>query len=534
MSSLRIATIGILLIGILIFSRDKILVMAQLSCITGGTQTFSDGLVTAYTNEGVIRINSSGTCIIDRQTEFAPFKIPDYQTLKSKYYTQSKLGPTIKKAPNAGLVEPFTQDGIYNFTSDVPVSTALDPLSVGTQIFFVDQNLNINIDLIYHTNDAAGGLVFVVGGDVNIAPTVKQIDAVIISSGTIYTARSSTSLPCNTSDVLTTNPLVINGNLVSLNGDKAIKLCRKLADNKIPAEQFNTQFKYLATLKELFSDTYEKWSEVDISIPIPTPGPIESAPPTASGLVNRVFITSQTFNGALGGITGADNQCQTLANTAGVGGSGTEWKAWISDSTQSPASRFTLDKSKPFKLLNGLPLANNWNDLIDGVIANPINVTEWSQQDISSSYPILTNTNHLGNQFGPTSHCSNWASTLGAFGSGYLDTVISTWTGGGLANPYRPPTNPCGNPGKLYCFDQKANPLPEPPTSQIVNRVFVTNSTFTPGTAGFNSLAAADNQCQVAATQAALGGSWKAWLSDSTNSPSTRFNTSSDYRRGGA
>lgn len=41
----------------------------------------------------------------------------------------------------------------------------------------------------------------------------------------------------------------------------------------------------------------------------------------------RVFITSQTFTGNLGGLEGADAKCQNAADNAALGG---EWKAWLS------------------------------------------------------------------------------------------------------------------------------------------------------------------------------------------------------------
>ena len=53
----------------------------------------------------------------------------------------------------------------------------------------------------------------------------------------------------------------------------------------------------------------------------------------------RVFVSSTSSSANLGGIAGADSTCQTLANTAGLGGS--TWKAWLSVSgTRQPrASR---------------------------------------------------------------------------------------------------------------------------------------------------------------------------------------------------
>ncbi|TSC66687.1 MAG: hypothetical protein CEO21_126, partial [Microgenomates group bacterium Gr01-1014_80] len=101
--------------------------------------------------------------------------------------------------------------------------------------------------------------------------------------------------------------------------------------------------------------------------PTPTPTPL---PPSAS--YKRVFETSLTYDGNLGGLAGADSKCQTLADTSGRGGT---WKAWLSDSATSVSSRFT-HATVSYKLLNGTTIANDWNNLTSGTILAPINLTE--------------------------------------------------------------------------------------------------------------------------------------------------------------
>ena len=87
---------------------------------------------------------------------------------------------------------------------------------------------------------------------------------------------------------------------------------------------------------------------------------------------NRVFVTSTNYTGNLGGLAGADAKCQERANAANLGGT---WKIWLSDTTGSPSTRFTKS-SNPYKLLNGTTIANNWSDLTDGTLQNPLNMTE--------------------------------------------------------------------------------------------------------------------------------------------------------------
>jgi len=56
--------------------------------------------------------------------------------------------------------------------------------------------------------------------------------------------------------------------------------------------------------------------------------------------------------------------------------------------------------------------------------------------------------------------------------------------------------------------------------AELFKRVFVTNDTFTADLGGANG---ADDKCNAAATTAGLTGTYKAWISTSTSSPSTTF-----------
>ena len=47
-------------------------------------------------------------------------------------------------------------------------------------------------------------------------------------------------------------------------------------------------------------------------------------------------MTSSSWNGNLGGLSGADAKCQQAANATGLGGT---WVAWLSDSTHNAKDR---------------------------------------------------------------------------------------------------------------------------------------------------------------------------------------------------
>ena len=156
----------------------------------------------------------------------------------------------------------------------------------GTQsgVVFVDGNLTFTGNYCYGATGAttgAGdncssasspsgtiGAVFIVRGDLNIAPSVTRIDAVLISEGIIYTAGAGCSLPAPATPG-TNSQLVINGSLISLKqppitdpNASYIRFCRKLSNNTLAAEIINHQPKYVVILRHLLSDTLQRWSEI--------------------------------------------------------------------------------------------------------------------------------------------------------------------------------------------------------------------------------------------------------------------------------
>lgn len=68
-----------------------------------------------------------------------------------------------------------------------------------------------------------------------------------------------------------------------------------------------------------------------------------------------VFVTSGTYTGNLGGLTGADQECNTLAAAANLPGT---YKAWLSTSNGSPSTRF-VQSSVPYKLVDDTVIAED-------------------------------------------------------------------------------------------------------------------------------------------------------------------------------
>lgn len=227
-------------------------------CISAppGAIPFAEGLVTGKS------FNSSpqtlGPCLEGDQTnillEQAKIRVDDYATLRSIFYDQSKAekGSTI----GTGRLPILSGSKIYssNLNSDVRITGGPPSApSSAVAVIFIDGNLDIGGDIIFRTDDPDSGIVFVVKDDINIDKNVNQIDAVLISSGTICTAALGGS-PCFTSSYTITDPLVINGSLISLNPDEPIVFKRTLNDNSSnAAEKIYSQPKYLIILKGLLS-----------------------------------------------------------------------------------------------------------------------------------------------------------------------------------------------------------------------------------------------------------------------------------------
>src|SRR4051812_50129369 len=85
--------------------------------------------------------------------------------------------------------------------------------------------------------------------------------------------------------------------------------------------------------------------------------------------------SSRTLGLWTGGLANADGICQVAADDAGLGGT---YKAWLSDNTASPSTRFT-HATQPYVLPNGVQVAADWADLTDSRLDNPIVINPFGQ-----------------------------------------------------------------------------------------------------------------------------------------------------------
>jgi hypothetical protein len=162
----------------------------------------------------------------------------------------------------------------------------------------------------------------------------------------------------------------------------------------------------------------------------------------------KVFITSTTYDGDLNGVSGAHTKCQQRANAAGLTGT---FKAWISRPGDDPSIQFSREQN-PYVLVDDTMIATDWDDLVDGFLAAPINVDEYGNT-VPVPWLAWTNTDTDGTVI-TNDHCNNWSDGTSNYLSivGYAHATDNTWTNMN--------TEDCTGMGwgtdgfSLYCFQQ--------------------------------------------------------------------------------
>jgi len=247
---------------------------------------------------------------------------------------------------------------------------------------------------------------------------------------------------------------------------------------------------------------------------------------TPTTAIYKVFVTSTSYDGNLGGVSGADAKCMRRAQAAGLYET---YKAWVSTTTSEPKNWIPDVK---YVLRNSTVVANNKADLLDGTIQNKINIDEFGNT-VSFGKNTYTGTYATGD--GTHYTCNDWTSNLSSlYGDiGSVDSIDTWWSSKPTSRSQCHVRN-----RRLYCFQTSPNlptpvlsptitPIPTvtpnhsptptktptPGPTSVPYKVFVT-STLYAGNLG--SAYEADNKCQLRAQAAGLSGYYKAWVSDST------------------
>lgn len=158
------------------------------------------------------------------------------------------------------------------------------------------------------------------------------------------------------------------------------------------------------------------------------------SPATASAQPEELFAfrTSESNRGDLGGLAGADAICQRLADAARLPGT---YRAWLSDSSTSAASRFAdTSPGLPYIRPDGVVVAEDYADLTDGDILAPITVDENGVPAGPGAFQPWTATNTDGSIDESALTCNDWTSaeaTDQGHGGRWIDTN-RRWTDAGL------------------------------------------------------------------------------------------------------
>jgi len=203
---------------------------------------------------------------------------------------------------------------------------------------------------------------------------------------------------------------------------------------------------------------------------------VVAQPAHAQSASTTFFVTSNGIgNGAnLGGLAGADNQCQTLAQAAGAGAK--TWHAYLStqaaDGKPAVNARDRIGKG-PWQNSKGVVIAKDVADLHGA--NNLTKQTALSEKgdvingrgDTPNRHDALTGSQPDGTAFpaGEDRTCKNWTSaTQGAAMMGHIDRIglrdddaSKSWNS---SHPSRGPDGGCsqadlkstGGDGLLYCF----------------------------------------------------------------------------------
>jgi len=205
---------------------------------------------------------------------------------------------------------------------------------------------------------------------------------------------------------------------------------------------------------------------------------LAASPASAQSANATFFLTSSSigYGGTLGGLAGADNHCQELAQAAGFGAPKT-WHAYLStqaaDGKGAVNARDRIGKG-PWQNVKGVVIAKDVADLhsANNNLTKQTALSEKGQVingrgDTPNRHDALTGSQPDGTAFGPEADrtCKNWtSSTQGAAMLGHSDRIglrdddaSKSWNSSHLS---RGPDGGCsqndlkstGGDGLLYCF----------------------------------------------------------------------------------
>lgn len=171
-----------------------------------------------------------------------------------------------------------------------------------------------------------------------------------------------------------------------------------------------------------------------------------------------VFLSSELYDGDLGGLDGADAKCRALAEAADLPDP-ENFRAWLSNGGVSPSTRFegVAVVGRPYILLTGKIVADSFAELTQNGPRTGISVTE-TGATLSDKY-VWTNTTAVGDPYSFSVHCDGWTSASGVYSAhiGYNALAVEfgpdfqEWKQQRLWTSFT--DDNCENPYRLYCVE---------------------------------------------------------------------------------
>jgi hypothetical protein len=151
------------------------------------------------------------------------------------------------------------------------------------------------------------------------------------------------------------------------------------------------------------------------------------------------FVSSTEYTPDFGTAEAADALCTERASFVGLPGS---FRAWLSDASSSPSSRFSRPLGN-YVRVKGAVIAKGWVGLTTEVLKVPLDYDEFGDETLLG-FTAWTGTDADGTA--TSQDCSTWSGKgQGTFGD--IRAYDQSWT-------KMPSPAGCGGFGHLYCFEQ--------------------------------------------------------------------------------
>lgn len=289
----------------------------------------------------------------------------------------------------------------------------------------------MNISKIYTSPGPKNATLTVTSGDQTKSASCKiLVVGVTQVASTIATSSLSCPKTYNFSGSISTNgPTTVTYNW--LRSDGATSPNSKITFNAAGSQTVTGSW-------SLSTNDYLGWVQLKIISPIPI---LSNQATFTNRCYQRVFVSSDTTAGNMGGIGNANFVCQNLADNAKLGG---KWLAWLSDNTTATNSKHTKFQL-PYKRMDGQLIANNWLDLVDGKLLNPIDLDQ-NKKFVDSK--VWTGSKADGSAFSNDTSCGNWLSNSSSDKgrAGLTNKDSADWTS--------KTTESCNNSYRIYCIEQ--------------------------------------------------------------------------------